>query len=354
MLASVFILDGVSVLRNPADRASAVAPAVERIEKTANKAASAKAGSAESAKPVPAPAPKTAVRVLAGVKIGAGALFAIGKAPRLSAAVLAASHAPNIVARFSDTPGGAAAHGGNKAVGVATDAALLGALFIAAEDTQGKPGLRWRAQAARGEVSAALPAIKGEAHSLRSALESTAHTIGTDARKVAGAVNDQSGNVSEALVNVTGNVGENLPENAKAFGEKASSTASTLVEKAGNAGQNLTERAKNVDAQSVFDDAKGRVSDFDFKAQTEKLRGNASPYLESALDQAKSLREEAGGKREALLAEAQSRSKKAKRDGRVLRKKAEARAKDAKKSGRQLRKEAEARAKAKAEAKFGK
>lgn len=344
MLASVFILDGVSVLRNPADRAAATAPAVEKIQKTANKAADAAPESVSKiSAPAPAVGPKNAVRALAAVKIGAGALFALGKAPRLSATVLAVAHAPNMVARFSDTPGGTIASTDGKVVGLATDGALLGALFLAAGDTAGKPGLRWRAQAAKGEVSAALPAIKGEARSLRSALEDTAHTLGHDARKVAGAVSDQSGNASQALANVTENVGENLPENAKHWQEKASTAASSLAEKATAAGQNLTERAKNVDTQGVLDEARNRIADFDVKAQSEKLRDNAAPYLDSAREQAKSARKQA----KAARADAVEK-------GGVFRARAERRAKKAEADGRALRKKAEAKAKAKAEATFGK
>lgn len=346
MLASVFILDGVSVLRSPGERAAATAPAVNRIAKNTEKAApsgpagEAAADKAAKAQSQPDSTSKNTVRALAAVKIGAGALFAIGKAPRLSATVLAAAHAPTMVARFSDTPGGALSGSDTKFVGLATDAALLGGLFLAAEDTGGKPGLRWRAQAARGEVSAALPTIKGEARSLRSALESTAQSIGSDARNFAGTVGDQSHNASQALSNVTENVGENLPDNAKVWSEKASTAATSLAHKASDAGQNLSERVQNADTGALLDNARTRLSEVDVKGQSERLRANATPLLDSARSSALNLRTEAEHRGRVLRSEAAKRAKEAEKSGKKYRKQAQKRADEAKKRAQKAAKKA--------------
>jgi putative oxidoreductase len=83
MLASVFIVGGMDVLRNPGARVEMAKPVVQRV-----------------ASVVPfAPAdPETAVKLNAAVQLGAGGMLAVGFLPRLAAFALAASMVPTTLA----------------------------------------------------------------------------------------------------------------------------------------------------------------------------------------------------------------------------------------------------------------
>jgi putative oxidoreductase len=84
--------------------------------------------------------------------IVAGLALATGRAPRLSALALAATVVPTTVAGHpfweeSDPQ----AKAGQK-VHFFKNVSMLGGLLIAAADTNGKPGLAWRAKRAAGDV----------------------------------------------------------------------------------------------------------------------------------------------------------------------------------------------------------
>lgn len=84
------------------------------------------------------------VRINAGVQLGAATLFALGKAPRLSAAVLAASLIPTTYAGHAfwkdDEP---TARQANQ-MGFYKNLSVLGGLLLAVGDTEGQPSLAWR------------------------------------------------------------------------------------------------------------------------------------------------------------------------------------------------------------------
>jgi putative oxidoreductase len=97
MLASIFVVGAAAALKNTSASATRAAPVIDKVVPLAKKAG------------IPLPEnPETLVRINAGVQITAGLALATGRAPRLSAAVLA------------------------------------GGLIIAAGDTDGKPGVAWR------------------------------------------------------------------------------------------------------------------------------------------------------------------------------------------------------------------
>jgi putative oxidoreductase len=134
LLASSFIYGGIDTLRNPQSRVPGAKPIVEQITEVADKQ-------------LPVELPKDVeqwVKIDAAVKVGAGALFALGKLPRLSAVALATSIVPTTLAghRFweHDDPKekfGQTSH-------FLKNAGLLGGLLIAAVDTEGKPSVGFR------------------------------------------------------------------------------------------------------------------------------------------------------------------------------------------------------------------
>ena len=139
MLASTFVLGGVNALRNASALGAQAAPVTEKLVPLAHKAA--------PSLPIPQD-PVTLVRVNAVVQLGAAAALATGRAPRTSAAVLAASLLPTTMAghRFWEEKDKAARS--RQQLHFFKNLSLLGGLILAGVDTEGKPGVAWRARRA--------------------------------------------------------------------------------------------------------------------------------------------------------------------------------------------------------------
>lgn len=132
LLASVFITGGIDTLRNPGPRVAIATPVTDRIGEVA---------------PLPDD-PEMLVKVNAGVQVGAGILLALGRLPRISAALLAGSLVPTTLAghRFWDEQDEAKRK--QQQVQFFKNMSLLGGLVLAAFDTDGNPSLTWRARRA--------------------------------------------------------------------------------------------------------------------------------------------------------------------------------------------------------------
>ena len=145
LLASSFIYGGIDTLRNPQTRVPGARPVVEQITKTA-----------DAQLPVQVPRDvEQWVRIDAGIKVGAGSLFALGKFPRLAALAMAGSIVPTTLAghRFWEHQDPEERFG--QLSNFLKNAGLLGGLLIAAVDTEGKPSVGYRARrAARRAASA--------------------------------------------------------------------------------------------------------------------------------------------------------------------------------------------------------
>ncbi|QCC77682.1 DoxX family membrane protein [Nocardioides daphniae] len=97
----------------------------------------------------PAPQdPAVLARAAAAVQIGAAGALALGKAPRLSAALLAASLAPTALAANPLDSSADPRHRQRNIAETAKNASLLGGVLLASVDTEGRPGLAWRARRA--------------------------------------------------------------------------------------------------------------------------------------------------------------------------------------------------------------
>ncbi|MCW2699957.1 MAG: DoxX family protein [Blastococcus sp.] len=137
LLASTFIFGGIDTWKNPQSRVAGARAVVEKLTEQADKQ-------------LPIQVPRDVeqwVKIDAGVKVGAGALFALGRLPRLSALTLAASIVPTTLAghRFWEHEG-AAKQG--QLVHFLKNLGLLGGLLLAAVDTEGKPSVGYRARRA--------------------------------------------------------------------------------------------------------------------------------------------------------------------------------------------------------------
>jgi uncharacterized membrane protein YphA (DoxX/SURF4 family) len=138
LLASPFIYGGIDTLRDPQSRVPGARPVVEKVAEQADKQ-------------LPVKLPRDVeqwVKIDAAVKVGAGALFALGKFPRLTALLLAGSIVPTTLAghRFweQDEPQERSGH----VIHFLKNLGLLGGLLLAAVDTEGKPSVGYRARRA--------------------------------------------------------------------------------------------------------------------------------------------------------------------------------------------------------------
>jgi uncharacterized membrane protein YphA (DoxX/SURF4 family) len=139
MLASMFVVGGVNALRNAPALAKKAAPVADRIVPLARKAVPS----------VPVPSdPVTLVRLNAAVQLGAAGALATGRAPRLSATVLAASLVPTTMIghRFWEVEN--KQDRTQQQLHFFKNVSMLGGLIIAAGDTDGRPGVAWRARRA--------------------------------------------------------------------------------------------------------------------------------------------------------------------------------------------------------------
>ena len=92
------------------------------------------------------------MRINAGAQLLAAAALATGRAPRLSATVLAASLVPTTLAGhafWDETDPQAKA---TQRLQFMKNTSILGGLLLAGVDTEGKPGLAWRARRAAADV----------------------------------------------------------------------------------------------------------------------------------------------------------------------------------------------------------
>ena len=143
MLASIFVVGGVNALRKTDAHAEKAQKVADRVVPLAQQVA--------PGAPIPTDA-ATLVRINAGAQLLAAAALATGRAPRLSATVLAASLVPTTLAGhafWDETDPQAKAM---QRLQFAKNTSILGGLLLAGVDTEGRPGLAWRARRAAKDV----------------------------------------------------------------------------------------------------------------------------------------------------------------------------------------------------------
>ncbi|MQA16904.1 MAG: DoxX family membrane protein [Pseudonocardiaceae bacterium] len=132
LLAAIFVSGGVNEFRNPAAHADVVKPLLDKGQ-------DALPNSTDNT---------TLVQVDAAVKVGAGALLALGWMPRLAATALAASLIPTTVGAHAFWEIKDDDERSAQQIHFFKNAGLLGGLMLAAADTGGKPSLGYRARRA--------------------------------------------------------------------------------------------------------------------------------------------------------------------------------------------------------------
>lgn len=170
----------------------------------------------------------TLARAYGGVQLGAGLLLATGRLPRLASLALAATLAPATVTHdFWNEPDDAARH--QKATQFLKDASLMGGLLIAGFDTEGKPGVKWRARrlAKRASERAAelTPAFLAE--------------DGSDFREYVDRAKNAAAHLGERLEDRTSAATERLSDAVDAARPRVAHAAHVAAERASDAGQAL-------------------------------------------------------------------------------------------------------------------
>lgn len=133
LLAAVFVSAGIDVLRNPAPRLAMARPFLEKASPLL-----AKAGLPDD--------DLMLVRANAVAQIAGGAMLAVGPLSRVGATILVGSVIPTTLAGHPFWTKEDPKERSAQRLQFLKNLGLLGGLLLAAVDTDGKPGLAWRAQ----------------------------------------------------------------------------------------------------------------------------------------------------------------------------------------------------------------
>ncbi|GAB7004084.1 hypothetical protein JCM18899A_15560 [Nocardioides sp. AN3] len=157
LLASIFVAGPVNALKNAEGHAEKAKKVTDRVVPVAERLGE-RAG-------VPVPHdPAVWVRINAAVQLAAALGLATGRAPRISSAVLAGSLLPTTFAGHPFWEESDPSAKARQRIQFFKNLSLLGGLLIAAGDTNGKPGVAWRARHAAKD---ARRAARHEARLLR-------------------------------------------------------------------------------------------------------------------------------------------------------------------------------------------
>jgi len=141
LMSGIFVIQGAQALNNPDRLANSVAKVTDRL-----------APQLEKVHPALNADARTLVRINGAAQIVGGILLNTS-AHRPGAALLAGSLVPTTVAGHAfwlvDEPGQRAA----QRIQFMKNLSMLGGLLLAAVDTQGEPGLRWRTRHALSEAN---------------------------------------------------------------------------------------------------------------------------------------------------------------------------------------------------------
>ena len=143
LLASTFIVGGISAVKNAPALAAKAKPVTDRLRPTLEKSIPALTLPENT---------ENLVRINAAAQILAAAALATGRAPRISSTVLAASLVPTTVAGHQFWNETDPAVKSNQKLHFFKNLSMLGGLLLAAVDTEGRPGVAWRAKRAASDV----------------------------------------------------------------------------------------------------------------------------------------------------------------------------------------------------------
>ncbi|MGI9156486.1 MAG: DoxX family membrane protein [Marmoricola sp.] len=143
LIATGFVFGAVSALQNTGSVAQRAKPVTDKLVPLIQRTMPG----------VPVPTdPQTIVRINSATQIMAALALATGRAPRVSSTVLALSLLPTTVAGHAFWKETDAAAKKTQRLQFAKNLTMLGGVLLAAVDTEGKPGVAWRAGRAAKDV----------------------------------------------------------------------------------------------------------------------------------------------------------------------------------------------------------
>jgi putative oxidoreductase len=141
LLASMFLVGGLDAIRNAGKKVDAAEPVTDRLAPLLRKAI-----------PQLPEDPKSLVRINGAAQVAAALMLATGRMPRISSAVLAATLVPTTAAGHRFWEETDPQKKAMQRIHFFKNASMLGGLLLAAVDTEGKPGVAWRARRAATDV----------------------------------------------------------------------------------------------------------------------------------------------------------------------------------------------------------
>ena len=284
MLASYFISSGVKAVRNPAPLAPLAEPVADKLVPFVKKYAPEQVAGF-----VPEDT-ETLVRVNGALQIVGGLALATGKGRRVGALLLAGSLVPSTLAKYpfwTQTGEEKAASRSHFAKNVS----LLGGVLLASRDTEGQPGLAWRAQAGGHAIAKST----GKAtKKLTKSSHSTGDTLAKQAEAVAEAVSERASDLAERSSDLAGA--------ALAGGVALLSAAEVRTRKARKQARKQFAATQVVVAKQA-------------KQASEAAAQQAKVAREAAAKQAKQARENAAKRAAAAKVAAAAAAKQAQKDG---------------------------------------
>lgn len=146
MLASFFVVNGVKAVRHPETLVAEAQPIANKVVPLAKRVAPA-----QVAEQIPEET-RDLVKISGAMQIAGGVALATGFGRRLGATALALSMVPHVAASQPFKGRTAEEKERNRSLFL-RNLALLGGVILAAQDTQGKPSLGWRAADAQRRLS---------------------------------------------------------------------------------------------------------------------------------------------------------------------------------------------------------
>jgi len=164
LLSVIFVVQGANSVRNPEPLVAKAQPVTDRLVPVLKKAAPAQLGDR---------LPETTVNLIrlnGAAQVLGGLALATGKGRRLGATLLAASLVPTTLAGHAFWQEDEKSAKAQQRIQFMKNLGLMGGLLLAAVDTEGKPGVAWRAshgaKAAKRETKRGTKAAKREARQL--------------------------------------------------------------------------------------------------------------------------------------------------------------------------------------------
>lgn len=234
MVATVYIADGVNTFSNPDKHIKGTQSVLDKLQSVLPK---------QYASMVPENA-DTVTRGVGATKTAAGSLLALGKAPRLSAAILAVLSAPTLFTRHAFWSSNDDKEKSDRRNGFITDIALLGGLFIATADTQGKPGLQWRANHAAKRANKAIQSALPGKNETEKFKENATEQATAAVAATKGFLSDAGDKVSSYASDVQNYVDDNKDDWLKTAQSNRKIARKKLV-KAADEAQKRAEKARN-------------------------------------------------------------------------------------------------------------